>query len=200
LLEGGIVCINLYIKLLPLYIGLAILVASPFSLSPLQKSQVEAAAYRAQATLNQPKSANGPAEISGQPVRIILPGESIDLPVVKGYYIRATQTWYVSPNSANYAPNTALINNQKGASLIYGHALNYIFGNTRNIKAGDKAIVYTQNGHIFEYEFSSQVTVDPSDTQVFSEVDNKPVLKLLTCGGSWSQNRRIMTFNLVRST
>jgi LPXTG-site transpeptidase (sortase) family protein len=192
--------INLYLKLLPLYIGLAALVASPFYLSHLQKSKVEAAAHQAQTVLSQPKSRNAPAEISGRPVRIILPSESIDLPVVNGYYVSAKQSWYVSPNSANYAPNTALINNQKGASLIYGHALKYIFGNTKDIKVGDKAIVYTQNGHIFEYEFSNQITVGPSDTEVFTEVDNKPVLKLLTCGGSWSQNRRIMTFNLIRST
>jgi LPXTG-site transpeptidase (sortase) family protein len=192
--------ISLYIKLLPLYVGLVALVASPSFLSNQHTKKVQAAALFAQAQLNKPKPASAPVVISGIPARIILPAESIDLTVVKGYYIQDKQVWYVSPVSANYAPNTAPINNSKGTSLIYGHALSYIFGNTKNIKKGDTAIVYTDNGHVFQYVFDSEISVDPTDVEIFTEKDGQPTLKLMTCGGTWYQNRRIMTFDLVKAS
>ncbi len=189
--------VSLYLKLLPLYIGLAALVASPFYLSYRHTQDVQAAAHTAQVQLNK-KTA--PSIISGIPVRIVLPDVSIDLPVVKGHYINAEQGWYVSPVNANFAINTYPINNSHGTTLIYGHALVYVFGRTYNLKPGDKALVYTNNGHIFEYIFKSDVIVNPTDTQIFANLDSqKPVLKLMTCDGAWSQNRRFMTFELVKA-
>jgi LPXTG-site transpeptidase (sortase) family protein len=100
---------------------------------------------------------------------------------------------------ANYAVNTYPVNNSNGTTLIYGHALVYVFGRTQNLKTGDTAFVYTDNGHIFQYQFKDSTTVDPTDTEIFSQLKtSQPVLKLMTCGGSWSQNRRIMTFELVK--
>jgi LPXTG-site transpeptidase (sortase) family protein len=188
--------ISLYIKLLPLYIGLAALVASPFYLSYKHTQQVEAAARSAQVQLAKKQA---PSKIFGKPIRIILPELSIDLPVVTGYYISADKGWYVSPVAANYAVNTYPSNNSNGTTLIYGHALVYVFGRTANIKPDYTALVYTDNGHIFKYTYKSEISVDPTDTEIFSDLaTQKPVLKLMTCGGSWSQNRRIMTFSLVK--
>jgi LPXTG-site transpeptidase (sortase) family protein len=192
--------VSLYLKLLPLYIGLAALAASPFYLAHLHVLKVQAATSQAQVVLNKPKV---PTEIktplSGKPVRIILPAQSIDVSVVNGYYVPSKKSWYVAPAAANYAPNTALINNSKGTTLIYGHALSYVFGATKNIKKGDTAIVYTDNGHIFQYVFDSEISVNPTDVEIFSEVSGNPTLKLMTCGGTWYQNRRIMAFNLVKA-
>jgi LPXTG-site transpeptidase (sortase) family protein len=178
---------------------LAALAASPFYLSHLHTLKVEAAARDAQVVLNKPKSAPTKPLLSGKPIRIILPAESIDVSVVDGYYIPNKQAWYVAPAAATYAPNTKLINNTEGTSLIYGHWFSYVFGNTKYLKKGDTAIVYTDNGHIFQYTFDSEVSVNPTDVEIFSELDGKPTLKLMTCGGTWAQNRRIMTFNLVKA-
>lgn len=190
--------VSLYLKLLPLYVGLAALVASPFYLSYRHTQRVLAVANTARIQLE--KRPKQPSEISGTPIRILLPDVAIDLPVVNGYYISATKGWYVSPVDANYAINTFPINNSHGTTLIYGHALVYVFGKTLNLKPGDTAFVYTNNGHIFKYSYSNSVTVNPSDTEIFSDLNTKqPTLKLMTCGGSWSQNRRFMTFNLVKA-
>jgi LPXTG-site transpeptidase (sortase) family protein len=189
--------VSLYIKLLPLYIGLAALVASPFYLSYPHTQEVLATARSAEVSLNKNRT---PSAISGKPVRIVLANVSIDLPVVTGYYIDARQGWYVSPSAANYAVNTYPVNNSHGTTLIYGHALTYVFGRTSNLKPGDTALIYTDNGHIFKYLYSSESTVEPTDTQIFSDLNTeKPVLKLMTCDGAWSQNRRFMIFNLVEA-
>jgi LPXTG-site transpeptidase (sortase) family protein len=161
---------------------------------------VLADARAAQSKLVKANNATAQTPISGKPVRIVMPDVSIDLPIVSGYYISAEKGWYVSPVNANYAVNTFPINNGKGTTLIYGHALVYVFGRTQNLKPGNTAIIYTDNGHIFQYVYQSEITVDPTDTEIFSNLDSdKPVLKLMTCGGSWSQNRRIMTFQLVKA-
>lgn len=190
--------VSLYLKLLPLYIGLAALVASPFYMTYKHDQQVLATAKSAQQKLQE-----APQEekiISGKPVRIVLPDVGIDLPVVEGKYISAEKGWSVSPVYANYAVNTYPINNSKGTTLIYGHALIYVFGRTQNLKPGNTALVYTDNGHIFQFRFTNSRTVNPSDTELFSQLNtNRPILKLMTCGGSWSQNRRIMNFELAKA-
>jgi len=189
--------VSLYLKLLPLYIGLAALVASPFYLAHQHRLSVLKVAAAAQTQLN--SSNPKPVSLGGKPVRIVMPELGIDVPVVNGYYISAQKGWYVAPAAGTYATNTSPINNTGGTTLIYGHWFSYVFGNTKNIKPGDTAIVYTDNNHIFQYRFTSEVTVNPSDIQVFSHLGGKPTLKVLTCGGTWAQNRRIMTFDLVKA-
>src|SRR6266446_1926368 len=110
--------VSLYIKLLPLYVGLATLFASPFYLSYEHTQEVHAAARSAQVQLDKkPKT----TPISGKPVRIVLPEVGVDVPVVDGYYISAQRGWYVAPADATYAINTYPINNTQGTTLIYGH-------------------------------------------------------------------------------
>src|SRR6266404_2713942 len=134
---------SLYIKLLPLYIGLAALVASPFYLSYRHTQKVQAAALSAQVQFDKSKvRVFKPALISGRPVQIVLPEIGIDVPVVDGYYISAKNVWYVAPAAGTYAINTYPINNTGGTTLVYGHWFSYVFGPTKNIKPGDKALVY----------------------------------------------------------
>jgi LPXTG-site transpeptidase (sortase) family protein len=190
--------VSLYIKLLPLYIGLAALIASPFYLSYQHAQKVEAAAQQAQEKLAANDSKH--LALSGKPVRIIMPELGIDVPVVDGYYMSSKSMWYVAPSAGTYAPNTYPINNTNGTTLIYGHWFNYVFGPTKNIKPGDKAIVSTDNGHIFQYVFRSEISVNPTDTEIFNHLDGRPTLKVMTCGGTWAQNRRIMTFYLVKAS
>lgn len=189
--------ISLYLKLLPLYVGLAVLAASPFYLAHRHASAVRQVASAAQIKLDQPAK---PVAISGKPVRIVMPDLAIDIPVVDGYYVATKGTWYVAPAAGTYATNTYPINNTAGTSLIYGHWFNYVFGNTKNIKPGNTALVYTDNDHIFQYVLDSEVSVNPTDTDLFSNLDGKPTLKVMTCGGAWAQNRRIMTFSLIKAT
>ena len=140
-------------------------------------------------------------KISGTPVRILIPSLAIDLPVVKGSYSTATQSWSVAGSSANYATNTALINNYRGQSLIYGHNNRHVFGTTLNLAPDAKAYVYTDNNHVFQYAFAGSQSIDPSRTDIFSAMSaSGPGLKLMTCEGPNFEYRHYMSFSFVKAS
>lgn len=134
--------------------------------------------------------------ISGKPVRVLIPSAGIDLPIVDGTYDSVNELWSVSGTAANYATNTPLINNQKDRTIIYGHAIKSIFGNLQTVKTGDKAYIYTDNGHVFGYTYASTEIVKPENTEVFNKLSGQPGIYVMTCDGLWSTERRIVLFNL----
>jgi LPXTG-site transpeptidase (sortase) family protein len=138
--------------------------------------------------------------ISGTPTRILIPTVGIDLKVVPGNYVASQATWTVSDTLANYALNSATLNNKAGKTLIYAHANKRVFGPTADLKTGDKVYVFSDNGHVFEYVFVSKVVVQPTEVEVLESLEGKPGLVLLSCDGSWYQNRRLMYLHLVRAT
>lgn len=143
------------------------------------------------------KQAVEAVNISGRPVRILLPRLGIDLPVAEGQYNFTSSAWSVTNRTANYARNTAENNNQRDKTLIYGHWTSYVFGSTKNLKAGDIAYIYTDNSHVLKYRYVKKEVVAPTDVAIFNEFRGKPGLVLMTCQGSWAQERRLMFFNLV---
>ncbi|HET9174560.1 MAG TPA: sortase [Candidatus Saccharimonadales bacterium] len=136
------------------------------------------------------------AMFSGEPTKIVLPRQGIDLPIVDGIYDGTQKVWSVARTTANFATITAQPNNAKDKTLIYGHWTPQVFGPTSNLKAGDFAYVYTSNGHIFQYRYENQTVIKPTDTQIFNNLNGKPGLALMTCEGTWAQDRRLMFFNL----
>lgn len=137
------------------------------------------------------------AHISGKPVRIVISSLGIDLSVVPGNYDASNKTWQVSNTAANYATNTKPANNDSGATLIYGHATNIIFGKLKNLQDTDKVLVYTDTNYIFSYSKQSSSVIIPTDTTLFTNINSeKPTLQLLTCDGYWSQNRLLINLGL----
>lgn len=137
------------------------------------------------------------APTHGNPVRITVPALGIDLPVAEGTYNAAAETWSVSTKQANYATNTAPANNVAGDTLIYAHNTKDVFGSLKNLGATDSVFVYTDNGQIFEYSFAEHAVVAPTDTVAISDTDGNADLKLMTCDGTWAQNRRVVSLTLV---
>lgn len=134
--------------------------------------------------------------IEGNPVRIHIPSLSIDLKVANGYYDSGAKTWTLSRNMAQYATMTPKANNTAGNTFIYGHDIQPVFAKLKRIKFGDQAIVYTDNGHFFTYNFTSSIVTTPYDDSLFA-YNGSPILTLQTCSGIWSQNRQLFTFVLV---
>ena len=189
------------VRLAPLYIIIAVLLSIPIWQNQQRARRVAETAAQAHQLLESSESSpkpSTPIDVSGEPIRIILPNQFIDLPIVEGNYDPVAKTWPVNPRTANYATNTPIINNKTGVTVVYGHATNAIFGKTASLKPGDTVLVYTANNHVFEYSYTGDVTVNPTDLSVFSNLDGAPTLKLLTCSGAFSQNRRIMSFSLTR--
>lgn len=136
--------------------------------------------------------------ISGVPVHLTIPSEAIDLKVIPGYYYRASNSWTLSLNDAQYGTMTAPANNKEGLTFIYAHYRKGVFLNLPKITPGAQAIVTTENGHTFTYTFTSSVVTVPTDTSLFS-YKGKPILVLQTCTGVWYQNRQLFTFELVKA-
>jgi LPXTG-site transpeptidase (sortase) family protein len=136
------------------------------------------------------------SKISGHPTRVLLPRLGIDLPVIDGQYSFTSSAWSVSGTTANYAQNTTEPNNKSDKTLIYGHWTPGVFGPTKGLESGDLAYVYTDKGHILVYRYEYKEVVKPTDTAIFNDFKGRPGLVLMTCQGSWAQERRLMFFNL----
>lgn len=185
-------------RLLPLIAAIAIL-AYPLAASLWHQHQASIAAHTAQASL---RSSAKPVKIQGQPNRILIPSLNIDLPVVAQSYSTVTKTWPVAASTANYATETALINNTRGQSLIYGHSSRPVFGPLLDLKPGAIAYVYTNTGHLFKYSYTSSRDVTPTKTKIIPEMAQAltPGLKLITCDGPYFQYRHLMSFKFLQAS
>lgn len=135
--------------------------------------------------------------ITGTPVHLAVPDVNIDLDVVQGHYYPSTNSWTLTLNDAQWGTMTAKPNNKSGLTYIYGHYRVHVFYTLPHIKAGDQALVRTDNGHTFTYTYTNNVVVSPSDTSIF-KYEGKPVLVLQTCTGAWYQYRQLFVFNLTK--
>jgi len=184
-------------RLLPLAIAAAVLCV-PIVQSVLRHHEVSQAAQAAEIKLSQKPAASS---IQGTPARILVPRLSVDLPVVPQAYSAVTKTWPVATSQANYALNTALINNSSGESLIYGHDTRSVFGPLTDLKPNDLVYVYTDNGHVFKYAYQSAQDVTPTKLSIFNDMAKAPAgLKLITCSGAYFQYRHLMSLKLVEAS
>ena len=147
---------------------------------------------------NPVKSAPAKVRLQGIPTRIVFPAQGIDLPVDKGYYNQAKQTWSLSGTRAQYAVMTSPANTDTGNTFVYGHNNKLVFGKLLKIKIGDVAIITTDNGHHFYYTYRSVSDVQPNDVSLFN-YQGPPILTVQTCSGAWYQNRRLFVFDLLRA-
>lgn len=152
---------------------------------------------------SEPKKAATPAFIlmSGKPIRLVITGSGIDLPIDEGYYNETNDSWTLSNSHLQYAMMTIPANNHSGNTFIYGHATNQVLGPLaqRPPAIGSLAQIYTDNGHIFTYAFKSSRSLAPEDTSIFSYT-GPPILTVQTCTGSLSEWRTMFTFTFQEVT
>lgn len=134
-------------------------------------------------------------EVSGEPDRITIPSEQLDLPVVPGTYDPSTDSWTLNGYLAQYATVSAPANNVGGETFIYGHNNDYVFGALRHVtpSVGAEAFVYTKNGHVFAYTFVKTWSVGPYDVTTL-DYQGPSVLLIQTCTGSLNQYRTMYLF------
>ncbi len=137
-------------------------------------------------------------EISGDPIRLLIPSLGYDLEVIPGYYYQDSKTWNLTTDKVQYATITPLPNNIEGNTFIYGHYRYEVFATLHNIEDGAEAIIRTSNGHAFYYKFSYQRVTNQYDNSIFGYT-GKPILTLQTCEGLFYQNRQLFTFDFVRA-
>lgn len=135
--------------------------------------------------------------VSGHPMRIIIPDRSIDLSVDDGSYNPSTKRWSVSPLNANFAATSVAPNNRSGTTFIYGHGTNEVFGKIGDNPpaVGSKAVVRTDNGHVFYYELALVQNLKPSDTWIIKNTaGGQPRLIVQTCTGIFSEWRTMFVY------
>jgi sortase (surface protein transpeptidase) len=137
--------------------------------------------------------------VSGQPDRITIPSEAVDLPVIPGIYDQATDSWTLSGYEAQFATVSTPANNIGGETFIYGHNNDYVFGALRHVtpSIGAEAFVYTDNGHIFAYTFERTWSVGPYDVSTL-DYRGPPVLLIQTCTGSLNEWRTMYFFTFEK--
>jgi LPXTG-site transpeptidase (sortase) family protein len=133
--------------------------------------------------------------ISGNPVEIRIPSLGITLPIINGYYSAATDTWSLTSDKAQFVTTTALPNDSKGDTFIYGHNTVRVFEPTKAITTDDMAYITTDNGHVFQYQYTGDSFVAPTTTSVLSTDPATPKLTLMTCNGILSETRRLLYFD-----
>ncbi len=132
---------------------------------------------------------------SGKPIHMIISSVDVDIPVVDGIYNESKKTWSLSNDKAHYALMTPQANNTSGNTFIYGHNRREVFSRLSRLNPGDIAIVTTENGFEFIYEFQQSITTQPYDDTLF-RYKGPPILTLQTCSGLWYQDRSLYTFSL----
>ena len=183
-------------RLLPLAAA-ALILSVPFAENVWTRHHISEAAQAAQLKLaSEPKA----VKLQGTPNRILIPSLNIDLPVVSQSYSPALKSWPVSAPTANYATETALINNFHGQSLIYGHDIRSVFEPLLSLQSKAVVYVYTDNGHVFKYNYAGAHDVSPRQTTIVADMAKQPAgLNLITCDGAYFQYRHVMSFKLIKA-
>lgn len=132
---------------------------------------------------------------SGKPIHLRIASINVDIPVMDGVYNASDKTWTLSDDNAHYALITPPANNTGGNTFIYGHNRKEVFSRLSRLTPGDNALVTTENGLEFIYEFQLSLTTKPYDDSLF-RYEGAPILTLQTCSGLWYQDRSLFTFTL----
>jgi LPXTG-site transpeptidase (sortase) family protein len=122
------------------------------------------------------------------PVEIMIPSIKIDLPVDPGEIDNGV--WKVSAANATFLSTSAAPGN-RGNTVIYGHNLKAIFGNLPYLSVGQKIIIKTKSGKIYNYVASQKYFVGPDRTDLVSPTI-KEELTIYTCWGVFDSQRAVI--------
>lgn len=134
--------------------------------------------------------------IDGEPQTFTMQRLGINLPIKYGYYDTNTDDWTTSDDAIYFGYGTALPNNQRGNTFIYGHNRDSVIGKLAYLVVGDEVTITTKNGHTFTYSYTGDLSVKPNYTSILREDPDTPRLTIMTCEGVWSLTRRLMFFDL----
>lgn len=184
------------------YVIVAMLATSGWQVAAINRHNQALAEQRAAAAIlatAKPVDKKPTLIFGGLPTTISLPKYDLNLKILKGNYNSTINTWSVAPRDAQFAEGSSWPNNWRGNTIIYGHNNVHVFGLTKTLKAGDKAIITTATGHRFVYAFVKSTQVKPEQTAILSKSTSSPELTILTCTGLFNEYRRLMHFTLVEA-
>lgn len=132
-----------------------------------------------------------------QPVAINVPSLDLQIPIEVGSYDYQKHEWSINDNSAFYADITSKLNTTSGQTVIYAHNKNSLFGKLKSLNSNDLVILTDESAQDYTFALTNTRLVKPTDTSVFYEKPDKPILVLITCDGLFDENRKLLYFSLV---
>jgi len=122
------------------------------------------------------------------PTEIIIPSISIDLPVEPGEI--KDGVWLISDSTATFL-STSAAPGGGGNTVIYGHNLKRIFGNLPYLSIGQKIIIKTKSGKVYDYIANQKYFVGPDRVDLVSPTDTEE-LTIYTCWGLLDSERAVV--------
>lgn len=119
------------------------------------------------------------------PTQISAPSVNINLNISPG--IISGSDWTLYDDKASWLSTSATLG--KGNVIVYGHNLENVLGNLKNVKIGQE-ITILSNGEEFTYKVTEKKAVSPSETDSVLSDENQ--LTLYTCDGTFDQKRLIV--------
>lgn len=132
------------------------------------------------------------------PTQISIPKLHLKSEIRLGMYDPVSKNWSISNDSAYWAQPTSVPNQIAGNTLIYAHNSAALFGKTQNLQKGDLVQVQNSDNQIYVYSYVSHRDVLPDNLEVFKQEPGN-FLTLLTCSGTWNEQRRLMTFRFEKT-
>jgi LPXTG-site transpeptidase (sortase) family protein len=122
------------------------------------------------------------------PVEIIIPSINVDLKVEPGEIKNGV--WLISDSTATFL-NSSAPPGSGGNTVIYGHNKKVIFGNLPYLSIGQKIIVKTKSGKIYNYVANQKYFVGPDRVDLVSPTKTEE-LTIYTCYGLFDNERAVV--------
>lgn len=133
-------------------------------------------------------------EPSQPPMRVVIPGLSLDLPITESKVINGY--WELSQTTASHGVGSANPG-ENGNIVVFAHARDELFGPLRKVKKDDQIYLLTKD-RWYKYQVSETKEVDPNDTQVIAPTQSE-TLTLYTCSGFLDGKRLIVSAQPLKS-
>lgn len=122
------------------------------------------------------------------PVEILIPSIKVDLTVEPGTINNGV--WLISNTEATFLDSSA-VPGSGGNTVIYGHNLTTIFANLPYLSLGQKIIVKTKSGKLYNYIATQKYFVGPDRVDLVSP-SNSDELTVYTCWGLFDSQRAVV--------
>jgi len=129
-----------------------------------------------------------PLHSKPNPVRLVIAGVKIDLPVTEGKIVDGV--WVTTQTGASHLDISANPG-ENGNIVIYGHNLKVIFGPLPYVSLGATVKVVAEDGTEYFYKVFSKKTVKADDVSIAFATPSE-VLTLYTCDGPLDSARFVL--------
>lgn len=128
------------------------------------------------------------------PVRLVIEGVKIDLPVTEGSIVDGV--WQTTKSGVSHL-NISANPGENGNIVIYGHNLRAIFGSLPYVSMGAIVKVTAEDGKEYLYKVYSKKTVKADDISIVLATPSE-VLTLYTCDGPLDSIRFVLQAELLK--